>query len=108
MAAKYSFQLTPIAEREIDSALSYISELLSNGKAALDLLDKIQHAIETICEFPYSSADCRLFLVTDEKIRHIPVDNYVMIYEINEEIRCVNILRFCFTRMDLSRLTLST
>ncbi len=102
MASKYRFRLTPLAEQDIDSALVYISETLCNGKAAIDLLDKIAHAIETICEFPYSAADCKLFLVTDEMIRHIPVENYVMIYEIKDE-KSVNILRFRYTRMDLSK-----
>ncbi len=103
MAREYSCRLTPLAEQDIDSVLAYISETLCNGKAAIDLLDKIAHAIETICEFPYSAADCKLFLVTDENIRHIPVENYVLIYEIKEDEKSVNILRFRYTRMDLSK-----
>ena len=104
MAGKYSFQLTPLAEQDIDEVLVYITETLCNGQAAIDLLDKMQHAIDTICEFPYSSTDCKRFLVTDENIRHILVENYVMIYEIREDKKDIRILRFCYTRMDLGKL----
>ena len=106
MASKYGYKFTPLAEQELDAALVYISEALCNGKAAIDLLDKIAYAIETICEFPYSATDCRLFLVADENIRHILVENYVLIYEIKENEKSINILRFCYTRMDLSKLKL--
>ncbi len=100
MASKFSCKLTPLAEQDMDAALAYISETLCNGKAAIDLLDGIEHAIETICEFPYSAADCKMFLVTDEKIRHIPVGNYVMIYEIRESEKSICILRFRYVRTD--------
>ena len=104
MARKYNFHLTPLAEQDMETALAYITETLCNRKAAIDLLDKIEHAIETIREFPYSAADCKSFLVTNDTIRHILVDNYVLIYEINEDEKNINILRFRYTRMDLSKL----
>ncbi len=106
MVSKYDYKLTPLAEQEVDAALVYISETLCNGKAAIDLLDKIEGVIETICEFPYSATDCKSFLVADENIRHIIVGNYALIYEINENEDSINILRFCYTRMDLGKLKL--
>ena len=71
---------------------------------AVSLLDKIQHAIDIACRFPYSAADCKIFLVSDAQIRHMPVENYVLIYFIDEEAKSVDILRFCYTRMDLKAL----
>lgn len=106
MSNKFVYKLTPLAEQDIDSALDYIANQLCNGQAAGDLLVKVENAIENICEFPYSSADCRYFLVNDENIRHVLVDNYVLIYEVKEQARQINILRFRYTRMDLTRLTL--
>ncbi len=98
--------MTPLAESDIDSALDYIANQLCNGQAASDLFVKIENAIENICTFPYSSADCTYFLVNDESIRHVLIDNYVMIYEIKEQEKQINILRFHYTRMDLTRLKL--
>ena len=105
MTSKYSFRLTPLAEQDIDGVLAYISETLCNGKAAIDLLNEIERTIGTICEFPYSAADCRIFLVTDEHIRHVLIDNYVLIYEINEAEKSIDILRFRYTRMDPASFT---
>lgn len=72
----------------------------------MDLLDKIENAIGNICEFPYSSADCKYFLIEDEHIRHVLVDNYVLIYEVKDSERQINILRFRYTRMNLTHLPL--
>lgn len=65
MASEYRYKLTPLAEQDIDSALAYISQTLCNKKAALDLIDKIEHTISTICKFPYSASDCKVFFISD-------------------------------------------
>lgn len=104
MSSKYGYRLTPLAEQDLDSALAYITGTLCNGQAAVKLLDDIESAIETICEFPYSSADCKHFLVQDENIRHILVDNYVLVYEVKETEKQLNLLRFRYIRTDLTKL----
>lgn len=48
----------------------------------------------------------KIFLITDENIRHILIENYVLIYEIVEDEMCVRILRFRYAKMDLSKLTI--
>ncbi len=104
MSSKYSFQITPIASEDIDSALAYISEKLCNPKAAADLFLEIEKAIDEICTVPYGFPDCAIFLITDESIRHIPIDNYVLVYEILDENKKINILRFRYAKMNLAKL----
>ncbi|HBN12476.1 MAG TPA: hypothetical protein DD415_02565 [Clostridiales bacterium] len=106
MSNKYTFRLTPLAEQDIDSALNYIAENLYNAKAASDLYMQIESAIGTICAFPRSSSDCLCFLIQDENIRHIPVDNYVLIYEIVDELKEIRLLRFRYSRMNLKNVEL--
>lgn len=106
MSDKYTFRITPLAEQDIDSALGYIAENLCNAKAASDLYMEIESAIERICAFPRSSSDCLCFLVQDENIRHVPVDNYVLIYEIVDEFKEIRILRFRYSRMNLKNVEL--
>lgn len=48
----------------------------------------------------------KIFLITDENIRYILIENYVLIYEIAEDEKCVRILRFRYAKMDLSKLTI--
>ncbi len=63
MQSKYGFRFTPLALRDIDEALSYIAETLTNGQTAEKLLGNIEKAINAACEFPFSSADRKIFLV---------------------------------------------
>lgn len=106
MSNKYAFRFTPLAEQDIDSALGYIAENLCNAKAASELYFAIERAIGQICAFPLSSADCLCFLIQDKNIRHIPVDNYVLIYEVVEETKEIHILRFCYAKIDLKKIEL--
>ncbi len=106
MSNKYTFKLTPLAEQDIDSALNYIAENLCNAKAASDLYIEIESTIDTICAFPRSSSDCLCFLIQDENIRHVPLDNYVLIYEIVDELKEIRILRFRYSKMNLKNVEL--
>lgn len=101
MPNKYTYAFTPLAEQDIDAVLEYISENLHNLKAASDMLDKIERAIENACMLPYGFPDCGIYYITDEKIRHIPIDNYVLIYSIDEDTKRLNVLRFRYAKMDL-------
>lgn len=106
MQNNYTFKMTPLAESDIDSALTYIMVKLCNEKAASDLYFKIEKAIENVCMFPFASTDCKCFLIADENIRHVPIDNYCLVYEIKEEEGRIDILRFRFAKMDLTKFVL--
>lgn len=106
MSDKYTYLLTPLAEQDIDSALGYIAENLCNPKAASDLYLEIESTIDTIRTFPRSSLDCLCYLVQDENIRHVPIDNYVLIYEIVDELKEIRILRFRYFKMNLKNVEL--
>ena len=104
MANKYTYSFTPLAEQDVDAVLEYISEKLHNVKAANDLLDNIEEAIEKACVLPYGFPDCGIYFISDEQIRHVPIDNYVLIYEIDEDKKRLIILRFRYAKMDLERI----
>lgn len=104
MPNKYNYKITLLAKQDILSAVEYITEQLSNTKAASDLLSKTEQTIKTICEFPYSFADCSYFLISDEHIRHAVIDNYILVYEIVESVKEIRVLRFRYAKMDLTKL----
>ena len=68
------------------------------------MLDKIGQAIEQACVLPYGFPDCGIYFISDEQIRHVPIDNYVLIYEIDEDKKRLIILRFRYAKMDLERI----
>ena len=104
MPNKYNYKITLLAKQDILSAVEYITEQLSNTKAASDLLSKTEQTIKTICEFPYSFVDCSYFLISDEHIRHAIIDNYILVYEIVESVKEIRVLRFRYAKMDLTKL----
>lgn len=104
MQNNYSYKLTPLALQDIDETLAYITEKLLNGKAAINLLDELEHTLNSICSYPHAFPDCAVFMITDTMIRHAPVNNYLLIYEIDEEEKQVNILRFLYAKADIANM----
>ena len=102
MQNKYSFSFTPLALQDLDDALSYISEQLSNPQAATELLDELEHTLASVCEFPYAFSDCSVYLISDQNIRHAMVKNYVLVFEINESEGSIIVLRFRYARTDMA------
>ena len=106
MQNKYSFSFTPFALQDLDDALSYISEQLSNPQAATELLDELEHTLASVCEFPYAFSDCSVYLISDQNIRHAMVKNYVLVFEINESEGSIIVLRFRYARTDMAHTTM--
>lgn len=102
MQNKYSFSFTPLAFQDLDDALAYISEQLSNPQAATELLEEVEHTLASVCEFPYAFSDCSVYLISDQNIRHAMVKNYVLVFEINEDKGKIIVLRFGYARTDMA------
>lgn len=102
MQNKYSFSFTPLALQDLDDALAYISEQLSNPQAATELLEEVEHTLASVCEFPYAFSDCSVYLISDQNIRHAMVRNYVLVFEINESEGSIIVLRFRYARTDMA------
>lgn len=98
----YRYKLTPLALADIDDALCYIGEKLSNPSAAGRLYRSLIEEIDAISYRPFSFPDCSHFLIDDANIRHSVIDNYVLIFEIDEKDSLIKILRFLYGRRDIS------
>ena len=97
-----TYNLTIAAKEDIELTLDYISQNLNNKKAANDMLDKIFEAINQICRFPYAQTTCADYLIFNDNFRRIFIDNYVLIYEIKQEQKSINILRFLYAKMNIN------
>ena len=106
MEYNYTRVLSNIAQQDIESTVAYIVTQLCNPKAASDLLAKILNTVDNICAFPRSFHDCKTFLIENEDIRCAIIDNYALIYEIIDNSKEINILRFVYAKMDLSHLSI--
>jgi len=83
MVNKYTIIYKKSSRKNIKSTLSYISIKLFNPIAAKKLLNLINEAINKISRFPFAFPDCSIFFINDKTIRHIIINNYLLIYKIN-------------------------
>lgn len=98
MANRYSYQFTDLALADIESSLNYISFQLMNTNAAKELLAEIEKTIKNICLFPFSYPDCSHYFIKDITIRHATINNYILIYRINDKTSSIEILRFKYSK----------
>lgn len=102
----YLYKLTPLAQADLDDAISYIAENLSNRSAANKLYHSVVKEIKNICSAPFSFPNCSYYLIDDETVRHALIGNYVLIFEIDEGSHLIKILRFLYGGMDIANMGL--
>jgi len=96
----YKITYLPIANQDLMGIMRYISEELCNPDAAQSLLDKIEHAISLLAEFPYAHPLHSLPMRLPRETRFFPVRNYLVFYVVLEPEHVVEIQRVIHSRMD--------
>ena len=103
----YKLFFLPVAKRDINGIVLYISDTLDAPQAALDLLDDLETGTEHLREFPYM---CRLFdigIPFEFEYRALPVNNYLVFYVVREDIKTVEIHRVIYAKRDMTRILTS-
>ena len=99
----YKLELLPIALMDIKDIVYYISNTLKNKTAAKRRSKKIIASFDIITVFPYGSS--RLYM--DElknEYRCFRVNNYLIIYCINESDKIITVVRICYYGRDIDKL----
>ena len=94
----YNYKFTQWAESDLEKNLSYIEYSLHNPTAAKALYRKTFEAIDVICAFPQSGAEVNNVYYFSEPLRRILIDNYILYYQILDEEKLINIVRFVYGR----------
>jgi addiction module RelE/StbE family toxin len=76
----YSYEFTPLAEQDINDIFDYISLELASPQAAERLIDKIQAAVENVCDFPFSHPLLSNDVLRGKGYRIITVANFNLFY----------------------------
>ncbi len=95
MRNKYSLNIYPRAQADLDDILRYISEELSNPSAAINLIDKMEHSLDLICQSPEMCPLIHSPLIKDKTLRKLVVKNYIIFYrpiDSSQEIQVVRVL----------------
>jgi plasmid stabilization system protein ParE len=94
---EYDFELTEIAESDIDEAFEYIAEILDNPDAASDLVEELEIQISGICKKPESGRIVKNDFLRRNDIWRFLVKNYIAYYIIDDENEKIVILRFIYS-----------
>ena len=102
MASNYTYSFTEKSSKDLESILNYISYDLSNAKAASDLFNDIFSSIDNICLFPSSSPILDNKYSINKNIRKKIVNNYSLLYLVNEKEKKIIIVRISHTKMNIN------
>jgi addiction module RelE/StbE family toxin len=100
----YQVKVTKPAERDLQDAVSYITDELKNSQAAADLLDLAEEAMKSLAEFPMRHAPIEIDELAQEGIRYLSVRHYLLFYTVKEKQQTVSVIRFLYGRRDWNSL----
>ena len=97
----YKIEYLETALDDIKEIVLYISNNLSNPKAAYTLAEKIVEKADTLSTFPYGRPVYNPIRQLEHEYRTIFIDNYTLFYWIEEENKKVIIARVIYSKRDL-------
>jgi plasmid stabilization system protein ParE len=101
---RYSVTLTFAAKEDIRDLLHYLSNKLNSPQSAMELLDRIEKALESLKENP-----ARFPLVRDERLtalgfHWLNVASYTLFFIIDEKARRIDVARVLYAKRDWARI----
>lgn len=96
----YYVELLPIAQSDIDAALSYIADDLCNPQAALNLHSGFSECFATLKQFPLSGTELQTNASLKRAYRWILVEHYIVLYTVDDEKETVTIMRVLYGTSD--------
>ncbi len=100
----YNVIVTQDANKDLDEALDYIANHLKSPTAAKNLLEKVEKIYTELTFGPYIYAWCNQERLRDKGYRKVVVNNYIIIYRVDEDHKTVYILRIFFGRRNYAEI----
>ena len=95
----YEIVVTDIAKKELEEIYKYISEELIEINIANKLMDKIEKTILRLEKNPYSCPEIHI-KPHNEIYRKLVVENYIVLYEVDDKQKKVIIYRVVYGKTD--------
>jgi plasmid stabilization system protein ParE len=99
----YDLLITAAAEADLDSIVEYIALTLNNPVAAKSLLDRIEESYRLLRSTPLAYAECSDSVFRAKRYRKVVINNYLLVYRIDEKLQTVYVLRFFYGRQDYAQ-----
>ena len=100
----YNLIYLPAARQDMVDIVRYISRVLGNPIAAERLAETLIEAWERIAVFPYANPAHRPIRLLKREYRKLLVQNYLMLYWVDEENQCVTVARVVYAKRNYTML----
>ena len=88
---KYNIVRTDKADEQLREIIFYIADDSDSIEIALKYLDKIQHAIMQLEDFPYIDSIPKYAILRKQGYRVLIVERHLVFYKVNEDEKLVTI-----------------
>ena len=95
--SSYRVKISPQAYEELDGIYKYIATNLSIPTASINLVNEIETAILSLDEMPYRGATRKIGRYANAGYRQLFVENYTIVYRIDEDKKLVIIVTVRYT-----------
>jgi len=99
----YKIEVLPRAQQDLEDILHYISFVLKNRKAALDLLKKVDKELNIIKLFPYANSKYKTEYKLKNNYRRAVVNNYSILYTIDKKKKLITISRILYNKREIEK-----
>ena len=100
----YKVEISPRYVYDMNACINYISDVLCNSDAAINLKNKVDATIDEISKNPYIYSSYISNIKLKNEYRKAKVNNYYIFFRIDEERKVVQIAKFIFSKMDFSKI----
>ena len=95
----YKLEFLPIAKKDIDDIIYYVSKNLKNRVVAINLSKEFMKGATSILNFPYGLSEYIPKYKLKNVYRSIKIKNFLMFYTINEKDKIITIVRALYQKM---------
>ena len=100
MENPYRYKLTPSAIQDVDDIAAYIAVQLHAEDSAVQLLNEMEDAIRSACDFPQAAPPVKDALLKSKGYRKLIVKNYIILYIPDDEAHILNVMRVVYFAKD--------
>jgi plasmid stabilization system protein ParE len=100
----YKVVVSEHADKDIDGIIRYIATKLKNQIAARTFIEDLNKHYKLLAEYPLTFPVSRYPLLARSGYRCLRINNYIVLYSINEEKQEVLIARVVYSRRDLTKI----
>ena len=100
----YKVTISNAADADLDEIFQYIASVLANPQAAAALADKIAACYDDLSCTPYMYGQCQNLRLQALGYRRVSIQNYILVYRVDEDSKTVYVLRVFYGPSDYEHL----